>query len=65
VALAWKFVDRIEKAWSEDTNDPIEYSAGSWGPEEALQLLRNDGFKWWPINGQDEGEVTWVTNQPK
>jgi glucose-6-phosphate 1-dehydrogenase len=65
VALAWKFVDRIAKAWGENADDLRKYSAGSWGPEEAVQLLGRDGFKWWPVNGQEEGEVAWVTNQPK
>jgi glucose-6-phosphate 1-dehydrogenase len=65
VALAWKFVDRIAKAWGESAEDLKGYNAGSWGPEEAMQLLGKDGFKWWPINGQEESNVTWVTNQPK
>lgn len=63
VALAWKFVDQIAKAWSEDKEDLIKYPSGTWGPPEAAKLLGKDGFKWWPINGQDEGEVTWVNYQ--
>lgn len=64
VSLAWRFIDSIKKQWNRDDRDLIFYEAGSWGPEEASSLLANDGFKWWPIDGQDEGEVTWVTNQP-
>ncbi|MDQ0885651.1 glucose-6-phosphate 1-dehydrogenase [Paenibacillus sp. V4I9] len=63
VALAWSYVDRIAAAWSEKTEDLKHYPAGSWGPEEATKLLSEDGFKWWPINGQNEGEVDWEAVQ--
>lgn len=63
VALAWSYVDRIAAAWSEKTEDLKHYPAGSWGPEEASKLLSDDGFKWWPINGQNEGEVDWEAVQ--
>lgn len=63
VALAWSYVDRIAAAWNERTDDLKQYPAGSWGPEEAAKLLTDDGFKWWPINGQHEGEVDWATVQ--
>lgn len=63
VALAWSYVDRIAAAWNEQTADLKEYPAGSWGPEEATKMLADDGFKWWPINGQNEGEVDWETVQ--
>jgi len=64
VALAWQYVDRIAAAWRESAADLHLYPAGSWGPEKAQALLAEDGFKWWPINGQNEGEVDWVT-EPK
>ncbi|OCT16732.1 glucose-6-phosphate dehydrogenase [Paenibacillus pectinilyticus] len=63
VALAWSYVDRIAAAWAEQTEDLKHYPAGSWGPEEASKLLSDDGFKWWPINGQNEGEVDWEAIQ--
>ncbi len=63
VALAWSYVDRIAAAWGEQTDDLKHYPAGSWGPEEAAKLLSDDGFKWWPINGQNEGEVDWEAVQ--
>ncbi len=63
VALAWSYVDRIAAAWSESSEDLKHYPAGSWGPEEAAKLLSDDGFKWWPINGQNEGEVDWEAVQ--
>lgn len=64
VKLAWKFVDRIEAAWREQSTDLHSYAAGTWGPEAAQQLLAQDGFKWWPVNGQHEGEVVWATPLP-
>ncbi|MFD2615157.1 glucose-6-phosphate dehydrogenase [Paenibacillus gansuensis] len=63
VALAWSFVDRIAKAWSEDASDLHHYPAGSWGPDQANNLLADDGFKWWPVNGQDEDDVIWISNK--
>ncbi|MEF2243622.1 MULTISPECIES: glucose-6-phosphate dehydrogenase [unclassified Paenibacillus] len=65
VAQAWSFVDRIAQAWKESSSDLLHYPAGSWGPKEADQLLAQDGFHWWPVNGQDEDNVIWVTNSGK
>lgn len=61
VALAWRFVDRIESAWREQNGDLHPYAAGTWGPQAAHELLDRDGFKWWPVNGQQAGEVVWAT----
>ncbi|WP_426451527.1 glucose-6-phosphate dehydrogenase [Paenibacillus sp. S-38] len=61
VALAWKYVDKIAAEWGSDGLQL--YSAGTWGPEKAQQLLAEDGFRWWPVNGQDEGEVAWETGR--
>jgi glucose-6-phosphate 1-dehydrogenase len=60
VALAWEYVDRIAQAWAESDRDLHFYPAGSWGPQAAQELLAADGFRWWPVHGQDEGEPTWV-----
>src|SRR5436190_4657092 len=48
VEEAWAFIDIIENAWSEKTNAPelSFYPAGSWGPEEADELLARDGRAW-------------------
>jgi glucose-6-phosphate 1-dehydrogenase len=59
VSLAWQYVDRIAKAWKQSPEDLILYPAGTWGPDKAKDLLAEDGFKWWPVNGQHEGEVEW------
>jgi len=60
VALAWKYVDQIAAAWSESSDDLHFYPAGTWGPQAANDLLARDGFRWWPVNGQHEGEPAWV-----
>lgn len=48
VETAWRFIDEIEKAWHETDSPPpmAEYPAGSWGPKEADDLLKNDGRVW-------------------
>src|SRR5437588_5898742 len=48
VEQAWAFIDIIEKTWSAKKNAP-ELSfcpAGSWGPEQADELLARDGRAW-------------------
>ena len=48
VEQAWAFVDTIEEAWAEKENAPklCTYPAGSWGPEEADELMARDGRSW-------------------
>jgi glucose-6-phosphate 1-dehydrogenase len=48
VEEAWSFIDIIENAWSAKKNAPelLFYPAGSWGPEEADDLLARDGRAW-------------------
>ncbi|GGG76162.1 glucose-6-phosphate dehydrogenase [Paenibacillus radicis (ex Gao et al. 2016)] len=65
VAQAWEFVDRIAAAWRDDSGDLKQYPAGSWGPKAAEELLAKDGFHWWPVNGQEEDNVIWITNNSK
>jgi glucose-6-phosphate 1-dehydrogenase len=60
VSLAWTYVDRILKVWSENTSDLTQYSVGTWGPVESMELLAKDGFHWWPVSGQNEGEIEWA-----
>ncbi|MHA0858163.1 glucose-6-phosphate dehydrogenase [Paenibacillus sp. CMAA1364] len=59
VASAWSFVDRIAEAWAVEPDKLSTYAAGTWGPKEAEELLEQDGFHWWPVNGQDEDNVVW------
>jgi glucose-6-phosphate 1-dehydrogenase len=48
VEEAWAFIDIIEEAWAakKDAPDLFFYPAGSWGPEEADDLLARDGRAW-------------------
>src|SRR5437016_6847986 len=44
VEEAWSFIDPIEEAWTEKNAPSLTfYPAGSWGPEEADELLARDG----------------------
>lgn len=53
VSLAWKWVDPIAEAFRADNIALHPYSAGSWGPEAAQTLVKEDGAHWWPVYGQD------------
>src|ERR1700738_490549 len=48
VEEAWAFIDTIENAWAakKDAPELFFYPAGSWGPEEADNLLARDGRAW-------------------
>ncbi|HEY5769177.1 MAG TPA: glucose-6-phosphate dehydrogenase [Terrimicrobium sp.] len=46
VEEAWKFVDAIRAEWDEHSDDLALYSAGTWGPIEADQLIKRDGATW-------------------
>jgi len=48
VEQAWAFIDIIENAWAAKKDAPnlFFYPAGSWGPEEADDLLARDGRTW-------------------
>jgi glucose-6-phosphate 1-dehydrogenase len=48
VEQAWAFIDIIENAWSQKKDAPqlCFYPAGSWGPDEADELLARDGRAW-------------------
>ena len=47
IEASWKMVDPILQGW-EATNDPplASYLPGSWGPDQAEQLLKRDGCLW-------------------
>src|SRR5438270_2923005 len=47
VEEAWAFIDTIEQAWTEKNAPSLTfYPAGSWGPDEADELLARDGRAW-------------------
>lgn len=49
---AWAWIDPIIEAWSESKSVPHLYRAGTWGPTEADDLIKQDGFAW--FNTGDE-----------
>ncbi|GAC1421093.1 MAG: glucose-6-phosphate dehydrogenase [Flavisolibacter sp.] len=47
VEAAWKIIEPILEAWQ--TRPPVDfpnYAPGSWGPEDAEELIARDGFHW-------------------
>ena len=46
VEAAWEWVDVILQGWKEHSKQPKPYPAGSFGPEDAMQLLAHQGRKW-------------------
>jgi glucose-6-phosphate 1-dehydrogenase len=46
VARSWRIVDPLLACW-EHASDPIPlYHAGTWGPQEATQLIQRDARQW-------------------
>jgi glucose-6-phosphate 1-dehydrogenase len=43
---AWKWVDEVADAWNCRDCRPLDYVAGTWGPEAADLLLSRTGRKW-------------------
>ncbi len=46
VRQAWRIVQPLLDAWADDPAPPVDYDAGTWGPEEADRLLAADGRRW-------------------
>jgi glucose-6-phosphate 1-dehydrogenase len=42
----WSYFDPVFKTWAEHRAPPPIYPAGSWGPEQADDLLAKDGRRW-------------------
>ncbi|HEX8795183.1 MAG TPA: glucose-6-phosphate dehydrogenase [Polyangiaceae bacterium] len=43
----WSYIDRVFDAWAADGYPPPPtYAAGTWGPEQADDLLARDGRRW-------------------
>ncbi len=43
----WAYIDRVFDAWRAEANAPPPlYAAGSWGPEQADDLVARDGRRW-------------------
>ena len=43
--MAWRILEPVMQGWSRSDSVPL-YEAGSWGPEEAEELLRRGGREW-------------------
>jgi len=46
VETAWAWLDPLLESWGADARPPAFYSAGTWGPPEADELIERDGRKW-------------------
>ncbi len=53
VAASWAWIDPIMEAWQKPENHPKAYTAGSWGPQEAIDLLGDEGRSWFNA-GEDK-----------
>ncbi len=43
----WSFIDRVFDAWRAEANAPPPvYASGTWGPDQAEDLLARDGRRW-------------------
>ncbi|MFF0726480.1 glucose-6-phosphate dehydrogenase [Streptomyces sp. NPDC004134] len=45
VELSWKILDPIEEHWAKH-GKPASYTAGTWGPKAADEMLARDGRSW-------------------
>lgn len=47
IEASWRIIDSITKVWQTLPADTVyPYSAGSWGPKEADELIEKDGRHW-------------------
>ncbi|HTO32864.1 MAG TPA: glucose-6-phosphate dehydrogenase [Pararhizobium sp.] len=46
VEAAWKWVDPILKSWEAVNQQVQAYTAGTWGPSQAIALIERDGRTW-------------------
>jgi glucose-6-phosphate 1-dehydrogenase len=47
VEAQWEYIDGILGTWASDgPTPPPVYPSGSWGPEQADDLIARDGRRW-------------------
>ncbi len=46
VEAAWRWIDPIFEAWSDTSQAVRGYTAGTWGPSQAIALIERDGRTW-------------------
>jgi len=44
---SWEFIESIEKQYENNIPNYPNYSAGTSGPKEAVDLIKKDGRQWW------------------
>ena len=54
---AWTVIDPIEHAWASSPTKPFEYAPGTWGPQQAMDLIERDGRRWTHSADGDESPV--------
>lgn len=47
VEEAWRWIETILQAWEERGDQPRAYSAGTWGPTEAVAMIVRDDRNWY------------------
>jgi glucose-6-phosphate 1-dehydrogenase len=52
VETAWGLIDPILQAWSANEQPMANYDVGSWGPQEADDLLSSEGRTWSTWDGR-------------
>ncbi len=56
--LSWSYIDTIIAAWHSPDGPPLtSYEPGSWGPEEAHDLLSRDDRRWIRSCGEHSAQV--------
>jgi glucose-6-phosphate 1-dehydrogenase len=45
--LSWRLIDPILNAWAADDRPLPQYTAGTWGPQDACDLLARNDHAWW------------------
>lgn len=53
VSLAWKFVDPIAHAFTDNLLPLHKYKSGQWGPQAASKLIEQKPGIWWPVYGEE------------
>lgn len=43
---AWEWVEPILNFWEQEGDEPLPYTAGTWGPAAASALIGRDGLQW-------------------
>ncbi|MCO6389756.1 glucose-6-phosphate dehydrogenase [Aliihoeflea aestuarii] len=46
VEAAWRWIDPIQNAWSENQQGVQGYTSGTWGPSGSIALIERDGRTW-------------------